>query len=587
MNPISFTDFLEQLIKNDNISMKNKQSQPKPTKDVDFLDRLRQDMASMKNKQNQQPMSMSPTDLLEQLLKQDTMKNKQNQQSKPMFPTDLLEQLLKQQMPFMKNKQNQQSKPMFPTDLLEQLLKQEMPTMKNQQNQQSKSMFPTDLLEQLLKQEMPTMKNKHNQQCDRPSQSCNWFEKPTKQTSSSNTKSSFSLCVADRDAHPNNVYHFEVESVSFIIRVTHDFNWNGYVFFPIGHPDCGKSIKELNSLYKVHNGMCFKGDDYIGFFGCDDDDYCYTRDGANSNKSYRSFDKIKSQTAKLAHQVADRCTESKSSCRTEEEELAAIIDFLETLVKPTRAYKPTKTDTPTVRPHEPNFFDFASSYRPTSTPDHFGPTSSASVRPDTENRSSPFFTLLNPNNVCDVSDEKDCSSKSILEMLGKFGFDNTKVVKSCNAFNAVTPCGKGLHPVDCCPNLASDNKSTDSMPSLESTNSMPDLESNSSMSNSESNTDSNETSSDTDNRNTINSNSDDDDSDNTESPHNSNQTPSNPDKTSNLEDIIKLRNLNYCDLRALDLMFPGVLDNIANLKEGDKLCICGKCNEKSIMDELD
>src|SRR5205823_3605922 len=113
----------------------------------------------------------------------------------------------------------------------------------------------------------------------------------------------FSLCIADRVSHPKQDYVFEVDSIHFMVRSIHDFNWNGYVILPPDHSDCGKNIDRLRSLYQVHNGLSFCRDDMIGFSGCDYTDYCYTRDGSRGDKPYRTFEFIKAETASLARQV--------------------------------------------------------------------------------------------------------------------------------------------------------------------------------------------------------------------------------------------------------------------------------------------
>lgn len=118
------------------------------------------------------------------------------------------------------------------------------------------------------------------------------------------TKSNFEKCVADRAAYPKNVNPFISNGISCAIISVHKFGWNGYLKFPINHPDLKLSPEKFSIIYNVPNKTKVVKDNIVGFSTTGREYYCLLREMVIGKSEealpYLSFDFVKKQVESLA-----------------------------------------------------------------------------------------------------------------------------------------------------------------------------------------------------------------------------------------------------------------------------------------------
>lgn len=128
-----------------------------------------------------------------------------------------------------------------------------------------------------------------------------------RQTTSYNPSNEFRKCVYDRTNHPEDGYEFYVGNVRCEMRPLMKFNWSGYVYMPLNHPDRNVDLNRLQLFYPVHNGISHFENGRMQFDTIGPYDYCPVNElNLDMLPTYKSFDFVKNETIKLASNVIVR-----------------------------------------------------------------------------------------------------------------------------------------------------------------------------------------------------------------------------------------------------------------------------------------
>ncbi|XWV25018.1 hypothetical protein QJ856_gp0760 [Tupanvirus deep ocean] len=413
-------------------------------------------------------------------------------------------------------------------------------------------------------------------------------------TERTNSRSPFTLCVADRAAHPEDIYKFEVNGVKFFVRTAHNFNWNGYVVLPVGHPDFGVPAEQLRRIYRVHNGVSFSDAGCIGFSTCERGDYCCLREIITclpeSDRTFRDFDFVKSQTEELARQVARRMgRQPQSSTRsspsaTESELTERLVELFSTLLGvPVQTPNEQSSRNSPPESNRNNRFDFT--FRPQPTPVSRPqptprPQSTPVSRPQSTPVSRPEPTPVpRPQPTPSTSecpsvpegyvvvDDSDITPeiRSAVNLFKKMGFDTVEVIR---------PSGEGKRPAPSTDDQCARDKMTSVLEELLRTTAVKN------RSSSDDDDDLPDLVSDDDDEDDEDDDDDDDDDDEDTDDRTDEESSKNASTESqNVSENSDLSSLDYFQLLALETLFPGSLNRIMNRKEGEEFCLCGECGK--------
>lgn len=122
----------------------------------------------------------------------------------------------------------------------------------------------------------------------------------------------YKLAVQDRAKYINDFYSFEFNGVRYCVQTACGFAWEAYVAWPANHPDCNKSLMELNRIYPgIYNTITLTANGRaIGFTTATPHDYNLMRElkygPQEGHKQYKSFDFVKQEIQKLAMKIKQR-----------------------------------------------------------------------------------------------------------------------------------------------------------------------------------------------------------------------------------------------------------------------------------------
>lgn len=122
----------------------------------------------------------------------------------------------------------------------------------------------------------------------------------------------FEFAVKDRAAHLDDLYSFDYQGVKYCVTVNESlFVWSGFVLLPANHPDCNKTLSELNIIYPgVYNKITLRESRAIGFTTNSEHDYNLAVECINGSSEgmriYKSFDFVKGHARRLATMVKER-----------------------------------------------------------------------------------------------------------------------------------------------------------------------------------------------------------------------------------------------------------------------------------------